>query len=93
MKGKNKWLMQSNIEGEVVLLCIPYAGASAGMYGKWNQKLGADIGVSALLLPFRDARRKEELPESVQILAQEIVMENKEFFEKPYASFFTASVG
>lgn len=79
--------MESNLEGKIALLCIPYAGASAGMYGKWNQKLGSDIRVSALLLPFRDARRKEELPETVQMLAQEIVLENKDFFEKPYVIY------
>lgn len=85
--GNSKWLMESNVKGEIALLCIPYAGASAGMYGKWNQKLGADIKVSALLLPFRDARRKEELPVSVQALAEEFVLENKEFFEKPYVIY------
>lgn len=71
---------------ELSLLCIPYAGASAGMFSSW-QKAMDDIAVYPMLLPFRDARRNEPMPDSVAALADSFVSENEELLTGNYAVF------
>lgn len=74
-----------NMDKEI-LLCLPYAGASINMFSTWNKYIDKVI-ICPIKLPFRDARRKEELPESIQKLAELFVKENLDILGKRYSIF------
>ena len=86
---KNKWIIGSDEinDKEISLLCIPYAGASASLFAKWQSDFEQNILICPILLPFRDSRRKENMPESVSKLAMDFITENAELLTKPYAIF------
>lgn len=86
---KNKWIIgNGEIDNkDMSLICIPYAGASASMFSKWQANFNQNILVCPILLPFRDSRRKEEMPESVSKLAYDFVEQNEKLLRKPYAIF------
>ncbi len=83
-----KWTidLQRPADAKLSLLCIPYAGASAGMFSSW-QKAMDDVAVYPMLLPFRDARRNEPMPDSVDALADAFVRDNEDFLSGDYAVF------
>ena len=68
---ESKWFVDENVKNidKEILLCFPYAGASINMFSMWKEYIDKVI-VCPVKLPFRDARRKEKLPESVQKLAE-----------------------
>lgn len=56
------------------------------MFSMWKEYIDKVI-VCPVKLPFRDARRKEKLPESVQKLAEVFVKENIDIMRKRYSIF------
>lgn len=56
------------------LVCIPYAGGSAMMYGKWKGKLNDDIEVVQLELPGRGLRFKDKNAESMEELTEDLAV-------------------
>lgn len=85
---ESKWFVDENVENidKEILLCFPYAGASINMFSMWKEYIDKVI-VCPVKLPFRDARRKEKLPESVQKLAEVFVKENIDIMRKRYSIF------
>ena len=69
------------------MICIPYAGASANIYGKWKEICPAEYSILPVLFPKRETRYMEEMPEHVGQLAEMFVLEAKEIFEKPVLLF------
>ncbi len=55
----------------VPVVCFPYAGAGAGVYRRWRDRLPATIHLVPIQLPGREERFGNELPPSLQQLAQE----------------------
>lgn len=85
---ESKWFVDENVKNidKEILLCFPYAGASINMFSMWKEYIDKVI-VCPVKLPFRDARRKEKLPESVQKLAEVFVKENIDIMRKRYSIF------
>lgn len=85
---ESKWFVDENVKNidKEILLCFPYAGASINMFSMWKEYIDKVI-VYPVKLPFRDARRKEKLPESVQKLAEVFVKENIDIMRKRYSIF------
>lgn len=85
---ESKWFVDENVKNidKEILLCFPYAGASINMFSMWKEYIDKVIACP-VKLPFRDARRKEKLPESVQKLAEVFVKENIDIMRKRYSIF------
>ena len=85
---ESKWFVDENVKNidKEILLCFPYAGASINMFSMWKEYIDKVI-VCPVKLPFRDARRKEKLPESVQKLSEVFVKENIDIMRKWYSIF------
>lgn len=86
---KNKWIAHEIIreESKINMICIPYAGASANIYGKWKEICPTEYSVLPMLFPMRETRFAEEMPKQVEQLAEMFVLEAKEIFEKPVLLF------
>lgn len=84
----NKWFVDNGNKNsdQETMLCLPYAGASISMFSTWP-KYVMDIAVCPVILPFRDARRRESLPESLQKLAEIFVEENIDILQRKYYIF------
>ncbi len=92
---KNKWFAYAsdNSESKLNLLCFPYAGGSASLFVQWKKKIGNDISVYPVLYPFREARRSERMPDTIQELAQKFVDENEEFLKSKDFAIFAHCAG
>lgn len=51
------------------LLCLPYAGGSAGVFRHWSRHLPADVEMVCVQYPGREERMRDPLPTSLQALA------------------------
>lgn len=89
MKEQSKWIRHGNYTGvqKVNLICFSYLGGSASGFAPWKKILGADIGISPVLFPMREVRRKEIMPDGLCKLVETFVAENEELFNKPFALF------
>lgn len=54
------------------LVCLPYAGGSAMMYGRWRGKLGKDIEILQLELPGRGLRFKDKNAQNMEELTEDL---------------------
>jgi medium-chain acyl-[acyl-carrier-protein] hydrolase len=85
----HQWIAHgiSRSDAKVNLICIPYAGAGANIYGKWKEICPVEYSILPLLFPQRETRYREKMPEHVEQLAEMFVSEAKEIFEKPVVLF------
>lgn len=90
MKGRitimNKWYAhQKNIDNSNInLICFSYAGGSASYFAPWGRCLPEGFGMIPILYPMRELRSGEDMPETAEELAAQIVGEAREIFEKPF---------
>lgn len=61
-----------NEKRKMKLVCLPYAGGSAMMYGKWKGKLDHDIEICQLELPGRGLRFKDKNADSMEELTEDL---------------------
>lgn len=69
------------------LFCVPHAGAGAGVYRAWAERLAPGIEVVALRPPGRETRYGEPVPTSVEELLPPLVAEVEDWLDRPYAWF------
>lgn len=93
--AKNKWFAynSTNDEAKLNLLCFPYAGGSASIFLNWKKLVSSEIAVFPVQYPFREARRSEKMPESVQLLAQNFVDENIDMLSSKEFAIFAHCAG
>ncbi|SFA97315.1 Surfactin synthase thioesterase subunit [Acetitomaculum ruminis DSM 5522] len=86
---RNKWIAHErfNEDAKINLICIPYAGASANMFGNWKYLFPEKINVLPLLFPMREMRISEKMPETVEKMAREFFEDSKELFNKKVLIF------
>lgn len=86
---KNKWISFSNNreDAKLNLLCFPYAGGSPSFFAQWKRIMPEEINMCPVLYPFREVRRSEQMPDTIQELAKDFVDNNEELFQKPFAVF------
>lgn len=82
----NKWTAHQKNEkdSEVNLICFPYAGGSASYFASWTKKIPGYFGLIPILYPMREKRMTEDMPKTIDELAEIIADEGKELFEKPF---------
>ena len=91
---KNKWFNEEvYLNGSYKLFCIPNAGSSIGMYSKWKKHINNGVEVHPLILPFRDGRRDESMPEKLQELAREFIVSNEKILRNNKCIYFGYCTG
>lgn len=58
---------------KIKVVCIPYAGGSAMMYGKWKDKFGKNIEILPLELPGRGLRFKDKNATDMESLSEDLL--------------------
>lgn len=59
--------------GEVNLFIFPCAGGTASSFHGWNKYLSDRINIYPVQYPMREKRARDAMPESIKLLAQELV--------------------
>lgn len=67
------WDLPGDTPHRLSLLVLPHAGGNAHAYGGWREHLAADVRLLIGQYPGRGARYSEDLPVSVDDLAQPVV--------------------
>ena len=85
----SKWFAygMTHEQADLNLLLFPFAGGCPSVFVQWKRLLSAKVNVYPVLYPFREARRSEQLPDTVQQLAQSLAAENEAVFSGKYAIF------
>lgn len=88
-KSNNIWIKygNKNPDAKIRLFCLPYAGASASIYNKWQNEFGKLIEVQPIQLPGRENRYEEKYDTNVKDLVQNISVGIEQFLDKPFAIF------
>ncbi|WP_329582868.1 thioesterase II family protein [Streptomyces sp. NBC_01361] len=71
----------------VRLFCLPYAGASAGVYLPWCERLQPHIAVTPLELPGRGSRMREEPRRRLEPLLHDLVPTVARLCDRPFALY------
>lgn len=71
----------------VQLFCLPYSGASASVYARWQRELPSAIKVCPVELPGRGTRFGERLASDLAALARQLAREILPRTGEPYALF------
>lgn len=74
-------------DAQVRLLCLPHAGAGAGVYGAWGRGLPKAIAACAVQPPGRERRRAEPPVTTVAEIARRLAPEIVAMVRPPYAIF------
>ncbi len=92
---KKKWLVYTGEKtgAELNLFCFPYAGGSASIFIKWKNFVDSSFNIYPVQYPFREARRSENMPETVQMLAENFVNDNLELLKSKSFAFFAHCAG
>jgi acyl transferase domain-containing protein/surfactin synthase thioesterase subunit len=69
------------------LICFPYAGGSASLFGTWPGGLPPEIEVCAIQPPGRHERLHEPLPRSVEEMVAALIPELLPYLDRPFATF------
>lgn len=90
MANKYKWFSfeNENENAEYNFFCFPHAGAGASLYAKWSKIIPDNYSYYPVLYPMRENRRTENMPSSIQQLAQNIAEENIDLFKSKPSIFF-----
>lgn len=86
---KNPWIRygKRKKDADIRLFCLPYAGAGATIYARWDQFFSSKIAVCPVALPGREQRSSEPHIDNAQRLAQMIFEGIKGEIDTPYAIF------
>lgn len=92
---KSKWFAYAsdNNNSKLNLFCFPYAGGSASLFVYWKKYFGSEVNVYPVLYPFRETRRSERMPDTIQQLAMEFVDDNEEMLKSGKFAFFAHCAG
>lgn len=91
-RGRGLIVFKSNSKAVLKLLCFPYAGASASVFGSWHRSLPESIEVCAIQLPGRQSRISEPPFTRMSSLIPELGEVVKPHLDKSFA-FFGHSMG
>src|SRR5688572_27417607 len=69
------------------LLCYPYAGGSASLFGRWARKLPAGVELWALQPPGRETRLAEPAPHRMSELVSRLACAVEPHLDVPFAVF------
>lgn len=83
MTDSRWWREPVGSEAAVILFCLPYAGAGAGMYRGWPAALGPRIGVQPVQLPGRETRISEDPSPDPAAIAKAVACRA----DRPFAIF------
>jgi len=88
------WLIRYRVatESNLRLFCFPYAGGSAHVFRKWEQKLPADIEVCAVEPPGRGTRMREKPFTNLFDVVDAAAEALGPYMDRPFA-FFGHSMG
>ncbi len=70
-----------------ILLCLPPAGAGAGLFRNWVRTAPSTMTVHPVGLPGREARFNEPAPRSIDALADQLALELEPYVGGRYAIF------
>jgi len=86
---QSKWIAHQteSTSHKINLLCIPYAGASANIFGEWKKIFPEEYGIFPMLFPMRETRFADPMPDTLKELAETFVNETPELFQKPVVIF------
>lgn len=84
-----KWLrrLRPSAEPELRLVCLPYAGGSAGAFLSWVPRLPAWIELYAVQYPGRLDRIEDPCIDDIRLLADEIAVAVESLTDRPLALF------
>src|SRR5438128_2174397 len=85
----SKWVLRRPGPGDAVLrlFCFPCAGGTPLTYHTWNELLPSAIEVSAIQLPGRGFRAREEPCRDLETLARAAADGLRPFLDEPFALF------
>ncbi|MFH8568044.1 thioesterase II family protein [Streptomyces sp. NPDC017993] len=69
------------------LICLPYAGGTAGAFHSWADRLPANVELVAVQYPGRQDRFQEPCVEEMAPLADHIAQELAPYCDRPFALF------
>jgi medium-chain acyl-[acyl-carrier-protein] hydrolase len=69
------------------LFCLPYAGAGASRYFRWQSYFPSNIEVCPILLPGREARLNDSPFSDIQTLVDALAQALRPVVDRPYAVF------
>ncbi len=89
MVATNKWLFQHHEKPDatVRLICFHYAAGNASWFSSWEQYCDEGMELCAVQLPQRNRRRNEDMPDTIEELAESFISENTELFDMPFIIF------
>jgi medium-chain acyl-[acyl-carrier-protein] hydrolase len=85
----NNWLTISttNLNPEVRLFCLPYAGGGASIFRTWREHLPGSVAVCPVNLPGRESRIRERPRTDLEGLVGEIARAMLPHLDRPFALF------
>ncbi|MGW0391208.1 thioesterase II family protein [Streptomyces sp. NPDC003042] len=69
------------------LICLPQAGGSAGSFAPWRLVPPPGVELATVELPGRGVRSAEDLPDTLEELADAVIDGISDEFDEPYALF------
>lgn len=78
---------RENENAEANLILFTYAGGNASSFAPWKSLISKRVSVYPIMYPGRATRINEEMPREISELAENIVRENEELFEKKFICF------
>ncbi|WP_414170102.1 thioesterase II family protein [Streptoverticillium reticulum] len=87
--GSGRWFHRPlpRPEARLRLVCAPYAGAGAGVYRPWAERLPADTELLAVRLPGRENRLRERPAQDWPSLARDFAAAIEDQVASPYLLF------
>ena len=79
--------MSSSTLKKPILWCLPYAGGNSSIFHRWPTFLDDIVEVRPVVLPGRESRFSEPAKDSLQTLADEILLEISQFADRNWALF------
>lgn len=81
-----KWINHNtnNENAKLNIFCFPHAGSSSTFFAGWVRYFSDDVNIYPVQYPARDNRMSEPMPQSLFELAEKMVDESMELFEKPF---------
>lgn len=86
------WVALAPARGPALLAIFPYAGAGAGIFRTWSERLASSARVVVMRLPGRESRLSEPLVSDAETVARAIAPALAEHMTRP-AVFYGHSVG
>ena len=81
-----KWINHNtkNENAKLNILCFPHAGSSSTFFAGWVKYFSDDVNIFPVQYPARDNRMSEPMPDSLFELAENMIDESMELFDRPF---------